>query len=468
MARKTFLHGTQSVLGWIRRVVTQPREELDRWQRAARFAYDLGRTGARQLRHDRAPQMAAALAFRTLFGLVPVLVVATILVKALRGTDAFMGIVHSLLASAGLDQVRIIPPAEVAAPHLAGASETLASWLEGLVEQAAMVDLTAVGWIGLVVILYAAIGLMVTIENCFNTICRAAEGRSWIRRVPLYWFILTISPVAIGLMTYVNGRFDTWLGSLDTGPWLRVSVELAWGYATVWLWMLAVYLLVPNTYLRPRPVLIGSFVAATLLQIGAGTMGAYLEHAFSISQLYSSLGLIPLFMFWVYLMWLVVLFGLQVAATLQMLRGRRPQELSAASKHAIIDPACVLSVMEVIAERFGQGKATSLTMLATSSAIPESLSRLMVDRLVTRNFLHWIEGAQPSVSLARPPDEISVESLIEIGFDLVDAEGTAHRSAWVDHLRQAQLRCAARVDLATLLRSPDPCPGGTTENSPAL
>ncbi len=67
---------------WLKRVVSQPREELNRWQQAARFAYDLGRFGARQLRHDQAPQMAAALAFRALLGLVPVLVVGTVLILA--------------------------------------------------------------------------------------------------------------------------------------------------------------------------------------------------------------------------------------------------------------------------------------------------------------------------------------------------------------------------------------------------
>ena len=62
---------TQAMIRWMSRVITQPRDELDRWQRAARFAYDLAIYGGRQLRHDRAPQMAAALAFRTLFALVP-------------------------------------------------------------------------------------------------------------------------------------------------------------------------------------------------------------------------------------------------------------------------------------------------------------------------------------------------------------------------------------------------------------
>ena len=59
------------VTHWLKRVVTQPLQELDRWQMAARFAYDLGRFGAHQLRQDRAQDMAAALAFRTCSGCCP-------------------------------------------------------------------------------------------------------------------------------------------------------------------------------------------------------------------------------------------------------------------------------------------------------------------------------------------------------------------------------------------------------------
>ena len=58
----------QAVLDLLRRAVTEPRSELDRWEKALRFAHDLGKSGARQLRQDRAPQMAGALTFRTLFG----------------------------------------------------------------------------------------------------------------------------------------------------------------------------------------------------------------------------------------------------------------------------------------------------------------------------------------------------------------------------------------------------------------
>ncbi len=53
----------QPVYDWLKRVITKPQEELTRWQMTVRFAYDLGRYGAVQLKRDRAPQMAAALSF---------------------------------------------------------------------------------------------------------------------------------------------------------------------------------------------------------------------------------------------------------------------------------------------------------------------------------------------------------------------------------------------------------------------
>jgi len=100
----------KSLGAWLRRVVTQPREELDRWQKTARFVYDLFRYGGRQLRQDRAPQMAAALAFRTLFALVPILIVGMVVVKSMRGRDGFLELTNELFAAVNLDEVRIVPP----------------------------------------------------------------------------------------------------------------------------------------------------------------------------------------------------------------------------------------------------------------------------------------------------------------------------------------------------------------------
>ena len=187
----------QSVIEWLKRVVTQPRGELTRWQRAVRFGYDLGIHGARQLRRDRAPQMAGALAFRTLFSLLPVMVVATVLAKALMGRGELREFlertIRTLVSNLGLAEVTVSSAAA------AGEEEgplTLAEFLIGFVDPVADFDLAALGWMGVVVVIYAAIGLMVTIERSFNTITNAPEGRPWIHRITIYWTVLSISPLA--------------------------------------------------------------------------------------------------------------------------------------------------------------------------------------------------------------------------------------------------------------------------------
>ena len=188
-------------------------KNIIRWQATSRFGYDLGRFGARQLRHDRAPQMPAALAFRAMFGLVPVLIVATILVRAIMRVDDFLAVIGELLARVGLDHVKIVHP---------GGSETkspaLSAWLGNLIIEAAEICLTAIGWFGLAMVSYAAVSLLFTIENVFNTIYRVTAGRPWTRRVSLYWFPLTASPIVIGLGGWLNSHFESWLTAMDAWP----------------------------------------------------------------------------------------------------------------------------------------------------------------------------------------------------------------------------------------------------------
>ncbi len=95
------------LVDWVVRAVTQPRDELNRFQRTLRFGYDLGRYGARQLREGRAAQMAAALAFRVLFGLMPVLVVGTVLARALLGPGDFRQFVRDVFQWMGLYGIEI-------------------------------------------------------------------------------------------------------------------------------------------------------------------------------------------------------------------------------------------------------------------------------------------------------------------------------------------------------------------------
>ena len=427
----------QAILAWLRRAVTQPRDELDRWERATRYAHDLGVYGARQLRRDRAPQMAGALAFRTLFGLLPVLVMGAVVLRAMRGPENFIELLEGLIDAAGVEV----------------ANSEVGAMLAEVVFQAAYYDASTIGWIGLLVLTYSALSLMVTIENSFNIVFRAPEGRSWTKRLPMYWFVLTLGPVAVGASFYLNNKAASWINSVEALGWLFQLGTVAWTFVVTWLFLLAVYVLVPNTSIKLRPAAMGALVAAVLLSLGKHLLGAYLANAVSVTQFGGSLGLIPLFMLWVYLMWLVVLFGLEVGATLQMLAGRALTEIEPRPDHTgLVDPASILVVMEIVGERFQQAQSTTASKIAGRSGIPEATVLIMLDRLVEERVLHRLEEGEGAFVLARPPERIDAKELIELGFSLVDDGGQiADRPPLVQKLREAQRALAAGAALTELL-----------------
>ena len=239
---------------------------------------------------------------------------------------------------------------------------------------------------------------------------------------------------------------------------MPVAIWVTWlGLSRCFL-MFAVYSLVPNTEVEPAPTAVGAIVAVVLFEIGKQTLGLALNNAFSFSHLFGSLGLIPLFMFWVYLMWLTVLFGLQVSTALQMLHGRRLEELERTREiHGLIEPASLIVIMQEIATQFEAGHSTTTAQIAEVVSIPRATVREILERFIQADLLHRVNRESDAVTLAFPADHINVGQLIEIGFRMID-EGARQRSAFFDRLRDAQRELAGTRTLAGLL-SPAAKPG---------
>ncbi len=433
---------------WIRTALTDPIGQLTRWQRSVRQGYRITRFSMRHLEEDRATQMAATLSFRMLFGLLPVLVVATVVAKSILG-DRLPAMVEHAINSLGMDGVQLVlPDAESDATR----PVDLGSWAAELVSYASTFNLATLGWIGFGVVAFSAIWVLVTIETCFNEICRAPRARSWWARIPIYWFAVTFGPLVLLVVPVVNTSIGNAIRDTSIlGGWTTAAIAVL-DFLLLWAFWFAVYLWVPNTRMQVRPVLIGAFVTALLLALGREFLGLYLRKAFAISSLYGSLGLIPLFMFWTYLMWMFVLLGLQIASLLQTLRHRSLEDLEEESGRAeFVDPARILSLMELAVAKFEQGQPLEVESAAADLTLPAGAVVRMVEALADRGFLHRVDGTAGYV-LARPPGQIEADAVIETGFSLAD-RGRAE-DGWLARIREAQRRFAAGATLASPSASP--------------
>jgi len=258
-----------------------------------------------RVRDDRLPQMAASLAYRTLLGLVPVLVVATVVARGLMAEN-FPVFVGQIIEALGLEGIEVISNGEPMA---------LDEWVRQLVAQAGTVNLATLGWVGVMIVIVTAIWLVAGIEDSLNQIARSKNSRSWSRRIVLYWFLLTAGPVILAAVPFVSTKLASVADALPQWTWLLWVAKVSMSIALTWILLWVIYTVVPTTELKLRDLLLGALAAAVFIELGRRFLGLYVMHIVgSKGSVYGSLGIAPIFMLWLYFMWMFVLVGVSLAS----------------------------------------------------------------------------------------------------------------------------------------------------------
>ncbi len=391
----------------------------------------------------RAPDMAAALAFRTLFGLIPVLFVATLVTRSLMGEE-FPRFVRSMGELAGLDAIH--GPSTVDSPLQT--APALSAWIEGLVAYTGTLNFSALGFVGIAVVIASALWLIVAIEESFNIVCRVPNSRGWGRRILVYWSVLTLGPVILAALPFVTTELRNMLFSVESARHAFRFLEPILGFLLLWGLLIFSYGVIPAQRMHWSPTLLGALVGALGLEVGRSGLGFYIERAFAVNRLYGSLGFVPLFMFWVYAMWLIVLFGLQVSSLLNILMNRESRRTALDPPTPPFDPSIAVAAMEWLARRFGAGQPCHVAGLADALALDIGVTNRLVDRLVESQFI-VVARDEGLLSPARPLDSIPVEAVLRVGFEMASERRTDGPGGIVERLRNAQVACVAGLTLAS-------------------
>jgi membrane protein len=443
---------------------------------------------------SRLPQMAAALSYRTIFSLIPMIVVGLVTVAAFATREDIRKIVSSGLDYAGLTQIAVNPeltPEEEAVavslgsmgikssdiiqpdplPQMSNAlgtgSKRLDEWITELVDKVSSIPLGQITIIGILTLVYAAISMFIEVEHAFNQVFRVPDGRSFMRRVVIYWTMLTLGSLGLVATFYVGEKVKLTVGAFPgmdgTLAGYLVSIPITTSI------LLVAYTAIPNTRVRILPALAGAFIAAVMFEAGKLAFSEYIKYSAGYARLYGSLALIPLFLMWVYVTWLIVLAGLQLTYRLQhgtlVNTGTGPVAVGP----VVVDPGSAAAILGAAAVSFRQGSGVTAVQLAKETGLSDLAATLLADKLTLRGFLHRVArteaeasngaplvgGEEPSLyALARPPEGISLADVLRVGFDLAD-EANAHRAPnpVQRELRAVQLRAAGGATLASTLQA---------------
>ena len=177
--------------------------------------------------------------------------------------------------------------------------------------------------VSIAALLVTALSMAALVESSVNFVWRANQSRSLMRRLSEYISVLLIGPllmsVAMGLIATISSAtlMDRLRAIRPIGDWLA-----ALGALTPYLLIIAaftfLYAVVPNARVRFKAALAGG-VFAGVLWAASGTVFAHVVAGASQNwqAVYSGFAIVLIAMFWLYLSWLILLLGAQLAFFVQ-------------------------------------------------------------------------------------------------------------------------------------------------------
>ena len=340
---------------------------------------------------------ASALAFDTILALVPLLV---LVIGTLRGLGAYDAFVETTVRP-WLDQTFGVAPEGVV---------TLRDAFSQVLELGAHADLPALGFVGFVAVIYLVLILLTTVETTLNRIWGARRPRTLIRRAVDYAAILFVLPVGLILATAIGSTVGD-IGGLGLG--LRGVLRHGSAILAASAVLTFLYLVMPHTRIRFGSALLGGLIAGLLWHGGLTAFVVFHLGVARYNVLYSSFATLPIFLVWIFVSWLVVLFGAEVAAAHQDERAFRwrvrESEASAHTRRQL-----GLHFGAAIADAFEAGRPPpTLEELASASAVPVRLAESILADLVAHGFLLEAKrDGETAFVLARDPRRVRLSGLV--------------------------------------------------------
>ena len=250
----------------------------------------------RRWTEDRCPQMAGSLAFTTLLAMVPMF---ALVVAALSRTPWFDELLVQIKVFLLLNLV----------PEIA--HRVITVWMEEFAANAGRLTGIGVG-----VVFVTAIVTMLMVDRQIHAIWREPPSRKIWVAIVAYATVLFVGPgliaISVSLTTYLMSLSTEVDAPEGTHALLLRSAPTVVSLGAFFL----LYKLVPHTHVRSWHALLGALVASLLFEAAKDLFAFYVANMRTYNVVYGTFVTFPFFLIWIYVSWLVVLFGAEMTAAL--------------------------------------------------------------------------------------------------------------------------------------------------------
>lgn len=339
---------------------------------------------------------AMGLVYMTILSLVPLLAVMFSVLKGFGVHNQLQPLLLNLLEPLGEKGVEI--------------TTTILSFVDNI-------KVGVLGAVGLGLLMFTVVSLIRQVEEAFNSTWRVRKLRPLLERFSHYISVLMVGPLlifsAIGLSQSVE-HMDIYkqVVETDTGAFLYNMLSVYLPFIMTVLGITFVYMFVPNTRVKFSAALFGATIASILFKVATVVFTLFIVGSTKYAAIYSAFATIIILFIWIYIIWLILLFGSSIAFYYQhsekMLFLYRDEELSPYESETL-----ALQILVIVSRAYyAKQPAVSLENISQQLQLPDDLVDKMVFLLEQGGFLKIVDDDEQTLLPGRPPEETTSADLL--------------------------------------------------------
>jgi len=437
----------------LKELLSTPTTQLGKAGRFVVFQIKLWSHCIRLLKKNNAGRQAAALSYHTIFGVVPLAIVTLLIFQLFPA----YGDIGEKLKNFIYDQANF-SAFESSAPGVENTRQTitLTEHLDEIVGKFfAGVNKGSITLFSVVIVIWAALALLSTIERTFNNIWHVTRGRNFLNRIINYWAILTLGPLLLGLGLYASAQYST-LARLQKTLLTYIAPTVV-SYIVAIVAFFFLYFVLPNTKVQAKAAIWGAAVAALVWIAAKGIFGYCITELRLYSTVYGVMALIPMTVLWIYITWLTVLFGLQLTFTTQHLKSLDAVEISAAKKTEecfIANDLTAINIVREIAAAFEANQApVPPEVICSKLDIPAEFGDKILGHLVNSKLI--AKTSEPKVGFlpVKDPANIRLSDITAAVAAASFAQSITDQPQTLAQINQSQRSTLAQYSIKQILNT---------------
>jgi membrane protein len=343
---------------------------------------------------NRVKVRASALVYVTLMSIVPLLAVVFSLLKGFGYHNQLEPFLRRVLEPLGTQAIEVIVPNVM---NFVGSAKV-----------------AALGTIGFLVFLVASISIVKNMELAFNDIWGVVSKRS----LRDYLSVLILFPAMAFTVLAVTASLRNYalFRKVSEIPAIQMLETKAAPLIVAWIVLLFLLIYIPNTKVRFLSALYGAVIAGTIWQL----LNVYFTKFYVgyyekgiMAALYASFVIFPLFLIWLYLSWLIVLLGTEIAYVHQNLDKITWEEQREDVSWRIKESVALKTILLISQKFFQNQKAPSQSDLAEYLDLPQHAVSRLIFVLSELGLVNVIGGREARYAPAKPLEALSLHEAIE-------------------------------------------------------